>query len=80
LCFLRIRLIWLKDSGLGRGFLTFGGLLAALAPFTAVAAIAVTAAAFAWLAFLALFLAFRTRLNLGGGHRCGPIARLVQRG
>ncbi len=61
----RIRLIWLKNAGLGHGFLALHGWLAAIAPLTAFAAIAVTAAAFARLALLAFFLAFRARLNVG---------------
>lgn len=63
---MRKRRIWFKNGGFFSGFLTLDGLLAALAPFTAVAAIAVTAAAFARLALLAFFLAFRAAsLNVG---------------
>ena len=59
----RIRLIWLKNAGLGHGFLALHGRLAAITALAAFAAIAVAAAA--RLALLAFFLAFRARLNVG---------------
>ena len=60
---LREGLIWLKNAGLGHGFLALHGRLAAITAFTAFAAIAVTAAA--RLALLIFFLTFRARLNVG---------------
>lgn len=78
---LRKRLIWLKNAGLGHGFLalhcrSLRGRLAAITTLAAFAAIAVAAAA--WLALLAFFLAFRARLNVGRRHRCHCVACLVQ--
>lgn len=74
---MHLNLIRHKSFSFGDAVLAFDRRLVA---FTAVAAIAVTAAAFAWLALLAFVLAFRAQLNFGRRHRSQQAFRVAQTG